>query len=402
MPEYRKISKLFFEPKGTHDPAEAYTIMDVVTSADGSVAYAALQDVPAGTLLDDASYWMRVIDMSTTMTAMQTALAAFGSAAKAIGQRVKGEIATATGNPVTFLPDAGSLLDVTATFEPKQEGEGEPSPDNIRTIVGYKTLELTHTGKNLFGVSVVSSMTSRGITLSVLEDGSIVLNGTASGGNATFNINLLKPIPVGEYTVSLNNATATSDNNSYVQFRDSAGSVGLNAALGKDHRVATGALSRDATSVRILIKNGEIVNDYKLSIQVERGEATSYVPYFEKMYILSLGKTVYGGRFILADGELIQEWDLISEYAGESLPSEWVSDRDVYAAGTTPTIGAQVAYKMATPVSEYLSPLLVAAIDPEQENTLSGDGEIRVDYVKPLHVSIEERVAAAAAAMTNG
>ena len=34
---------------------------------------------------------------------------------------------------------------------------------------------------------------------------------------------------------------------------------------------------------------------------------------------------------------------------GESLPGEWISDRDVYSAGTTPTTGAQVAYKLATP-----------------------------------------------------
>ena len=42
-------------------------------------------------------------------------------------------------------------------------------------------------------------------------------------------------------------------------------------------------------------------------------------------------------------------WGYIASYNGESLPGEWISDRDVYSAGTTPTTGAQVAYKLATP-----------------------------------------------------
>ena len=37
---------------------------------------------------------------------------------------------------------------------------------------------------------------------------------------------------------------------------------------------------------------------------------------------------------------------------------------------------------------------IITAADPEQVNTLYGDGRIEAEYVKPLHVSIEERVAA--------
>ena len=48
-------------------------------------------------------------------------------------------------------------------------------------------------------------------------------------------------------------------------------------------------------------------------------------------------------------GEGRKTWGYIASYNGESLPGEWISDRDVYAPGTTPTTGAQVAYKLATP-----------------------------------------------------
>ena len=58
----------------------------------------------------------------------------------------------------------------------------------------------------------------------------------------------------------------------------------------------------------------------------------------------------------------------------------------------------KIAYKLATPIEIQLAPHIISAADPEQTNTLYGDGSIEVEYVKPLHVSIEERVAAALAA----
>ena len=48
-------------------------------------------------------------------------------------------------------------------------------------------------------------------------------------------------------------------------------------------------------------------------------------------------------------GEGSQEWAHIDSYNGEALPGEWISDRDVYAPDTIPTIGAEIAYKLATP-----------------------------------------------------
>lgn len=50
-------------------------------------------------------------------------------------------------------------------------------------------------------------------------------------------------------------------------------------------------------------------------------------------------------------GEGQEMWKLIDSYAGEDLPGKWISDRDVYASGTAPTTGAQVAYKLAEPIS---------------------------------------------------
>ena len=61
----------------------------------------------------------------------------------------------------------------------------------------------------------------------------------------------------------------------------------------------------------------------------------------------------------------------IASYNGETLPGEWISDRDVYAAGTTPTTGAQVVYKLATPQTYQLT--------PEEVTTLLGQNNVWAD-----------------------
>lgn len=68
-----------------------------------------------------------------------------------------------------------------------------------------------------------------------------------------------------------------------------------------------------------------------------------------KQITLTLPETIYGGTVDAVTGEGSKTWGFIASYNGESLPGEWISNRDVYAPGTTPTTGAQVAYKLATP-----------------------------------------------------
>ena len=62
-------------------------------------------------------------------------------------------------------------------------------------------------------------------------------------------------------------------------------------------------------------------------------------------------ETIYGGVDDFVNGGLTNEWGYIASYNGETLPGEWISDRDVYQAGTTPTTGAEVAYKLSTPTT---------------------------------------------------
>ena len=50
---------------------------------------------------------------------------------------------TVEGNPVTCQPVEGYPLGVKVSFSPRQEGEGDPSPENVRPITGYDSVTVT-------------------------------------------------------------------------------------------------------------------------------------------------------------------------------------------------------------------------------------------------------------------
>lgn len=54
-----------------------------------------------------------------------------------------------TGNPVVCYPVAGYPLDCKVSWEPTQEGTGDPSPENIRPIKGRDSVTVERCGENL-------------------------------------------------------------------------------------------------------------------------------------------------------------------------------------------------------------------------------------------------------------
>lgn len=59
-----------------------------------------------------------------------------------------------TGNPVVLYPVVGSKLGVKASWEPTQEGTGDPSPENVRPIKGRDSVTVTRCGENLLNPSL--------------------------------------------------------------------------------------------------------------------------------------------------------------------------------------------------------------------------------------------------------
>ena len=64
---------------------------------------------------------------------------------------------TATGNPLSFVTDvAKNLTQLLIPWTPTQSGTGDPSPTNIRPIIGVSGVNVTRCGVNLFDKDAVT------------------------------------------------------------------------------------------------------------------------------------------------------------------------------------------------------------------------------------------------------
>ena len=132
---------------------------------------------------------------------------------------------------------------------------------------------------------------------------------------------------------------------------------------------------RKAVKIAIELRSGQDINN--LNFQLESGStATSFAPYSNEcpisgwdevnitvaddvetptvsnVYTIDLDGTRYGGTLDVVNG-IVTPAPYYASYNGETLTGEWISDRDKYEVGATPTLGAQVVNIGAsgTPIS---------------------------------------------------
>lgn len=204
-----------------------------------------------------------------------------------------------SGNPVVCYPVAGSKLGVTASWEPTQEGSGEPYPAGG--------------GKNLLNPAdyEAATKTVNGITFTRLDTGEVTVKGTATG-TAIYTL-----ISDFAYTVSI-----STDGGSAVAGENVISVHGLVSGV---------SLTRPSDSTRLYIRvaSGATVNT-TVQPQLEKGStATAYAPYAnirpihgrngisitrqedELSMALTLPSTIYGGE-VDADGEGQNTWKLLT------------------------------------------------------------------------------------------
>lgn len=266
-----------------------------------------------------------------------------------------------SGNPV-LLPEYVSLEKLNIEFLPKQSGTGDPSPDNVRPISGYDEVTVNERGKNLY------------------KFGSITFTGTLQGQASRLDGFL----PPGEYTFS---ADITSLNNTSGDCLAIPYNVSQNSRSGdiihlvpNNGRVSgVTRATKEFDGLYLYSDNGFVESAGKTATfsdpQLEVGSTpTPYEPYQPgATATLTFTETIYGGTVDAVTGVGSKTWGYIASYNGESLPGEWISDRDVYASGTTPTTGAQVAYKLATPEPFSVSQVSIPSLG--SENTFFTNGE---------------------------
>ena len=252
-----------------------------------------------------------------------------------------------TGNPITCNPVENYPLGVTVTMEPIQAGEGDPSPENVRPITGWDEVTVTRCRKNLLNPLYITKN----------------LDNVYWGRN-TDGIRVEK-----DKTYTISNSANLLCSGIYVSNKDGSGYI----AVAYDKKSLTFTPNATTNVSFQIYKVGGI--DDGVELMLELGSTpTAYEPYQGNDYTLALPETIYGGTVDAVTGVGSKTWGYIASYNGESLPGEWISDRDVYAPGTTPTTGAQVAYKLATP-----EPFQATGNQPipalEGENTVYTDGD---------------------------
>ena len=283
-----------------------------------------------------------------------------------------------SGNPVTCNPVEGYPLSAVVSLEPKQAGSGDPSPENIRPITGRDEVTVTRCGKNLLNLAgrtvqsrpadfqdasentkypigegyLYVGVTSNGywientITEYDIADNSISVN-TASGG---YGIGMcVKIVPGASYVVGKDGDDTNAIMDVFTTKKDGLISRFTVVSTANNNNNKFTAQDGEEWAIVIFRPNPNALVTYQ-NPQLELGSTpTAYEPYQGETLTLTLPETIYGGTVDAVTGVGEKTWGYIASYNGESLPGEWISDRDVYSAGTTPTTGAQVAYKLATP-----------------------------------------------------
>ena len=257
--------------------------------------------------------------------------------------------------------DTYDLLSYDIQIVPKQAGSGDQSPTNVRQITGFTGATVTRTGKNLATCTTDSENTKNDVTTNV-SGNHLTAAGTATGSNTDSPVFPITPIllKAGEtYTFSLNGISSSPD----IGFNLRNGSTN---AVGLVRGTVSGSIyammftvdsdvTVDSMRLRYYTSNGTVVN-IDGYWQLEHGSsATAYEPHSGADYSIdwsSIAGTVYDGNLHVNEdgsGTLTVMGGYIASYAGETLPGKWISDRNVYAVGTSPSTGAQVVYELASP-----------------------------------------------------
>lgn len=282
-----------------------------------------------------------------------------------------------TGNPVVLYPVAGSKLGVKASWEPVQEGSGEPSPDNIRPISGLDAVKVERCGGNV--IEFLSTYdSSSGIKIAVDAEKNITLNGTLDGkGNISIGMCRLHWVAGKNYTMyvkkvggsaSLGSGDGitfayslfTTDYNHY--FRGDTNSTNLNAYIARD----VALVETELIFMLQCWRDGTKFDNYKFQIEVVEGTTatTTYAPYTGQTATLTLPHTIYGGTVDAVTGEGRGRWKLLTLDGTE--PWDAVGSGDTfYFRSTSISIGTRVLSR-----DDYCTTFPIASVS--SSNTVQG------------------------------
>ena len=221
-----------------------------------------------------------------------------------------------SGSICTF--DDGSetpVKSLSINIDPVQAGSGDPSPENVRPISGWDSVNVTVAGKNLIDVSGWSTTSSyNSLQLKV-----------KSGYSYTMQSNI--PLTI----------DGTDQGTIYAFKSGESASLTANGVYNGRPRTIT-PNADGIIEIRYYPRN--FITDWSdWKIQLEIGStATAYEPYQGTVYPISLPQTVYGGVLDVGKGELVVTKKMVDL---GTLPWTYLSSSNIFIcalAGSKPEI----------------------------------------------------------------
>lgn len=213
-----------------------------------------------------------------------------------------------SGPVVTCTPVAGYPLHVVSQIMPVQEGEGDPSPDNVRPIRGWTEANLWVAGKNLWDNDYAMNPDN-------WENGTYYALRLPLAPNATYTLSMSKnnmfknynPDYNGKFSFYLGEIPYTSVGNKLIG-NATVFDVPLTYTFStSDKPMYANLYSRAYGESGFEITFTELL----VNLQIEAGSTpTPYTPYnpASKTITLPFGQTVYGGDLDWTTGVLTVEW----------------------------------------------------------------------------------------------
>lgn len=291
-----------------------------------------------------------------------------------------GEIVTAT--------DAvqQKVISAVTTFSPVQGGEGDASSENVRPISGINSLNLTRTGKNLWGgVQLVETLTQQIPSAKVYEETKTICY-RASVMNSVVFFNRFKPAT--QYTIVFKRDADLSGGttaNCRLFYTDNKNTMNISFST---YGNPTHIVSKANKSVsRIIGYNfGGDTYLYYDECGIFEGVVAldDFVPYEGITATIEFPNTVYGGSYNWVTGELIVSHGCIESYAGETVPDGWISSTGALDEG------AQIVYPLEEPQTIQLKPKQIEML--AGYNTIWSDtGITTISYAKDTQTYIDSQ-----------
>lgn len=200
-----------------------------------------------------------------------------------------------TGNPVQCYPVAAYPLGCKASWEPVQEGSGDPSPDNIRPISGRETVSVERCGENLLNPKKNGHVTYTpyGLTITYIGDNKVHLSGTYQEDGGSFVILDTRQKLLAGKGLKITGFTTAGTKQSYTLY---------------------GLRTKNETVIAMMAQfaKGDVI-DMTVAVVVSGSQVPiTYTPYTGQTTNLTLPRTIYGGTVDAVTGEGQETWKLVT------------------------------------------------------------------------------------------